>query len=201
MRETITFDDVLLEPQYSTIKSRKEVNLSSILGSKICSEVEANTTNTAMIIRLVERTIKYSIPIISSPMTTVTEDWMAKAMFYAGGLGIIHRYNTIEEQARMVKSTAAHQIQKTGEAPIVAAAIGVTGDYLERAQELFKNGGCILCLDVAHGHHENVRQALTKLKETFTSVHLVAGNVATLIAFKSCMFSCLGRNTAIFARS
>jgi len=184
MRETITFDDVLLEPQYSTIKSRKEVNLSSILGSKICSEVETNATNTATNTRLVERAIKYNIPIISSPMTTVTEEWMAMTMFNAGGLGIIHRYNTIENQARMVKSTAGHQIQKTGEAPIVAASIGATGDYLERAQELIKNGAGILCLDVAHGHHENVRVALTRLRETFTNVHLMAGNVATLMAFK-----------------
>jgi IMP dehydrogenase len=55
---------------------------------------------------------------------------------------------------------------------------------MERAQELVKSGISILCLDVAHGHHSHVKLALSNLKQKFNSVHLMAGNVATLTAFK-----------------
>ena len=76
---TIAFDDVLLVPQYSDIRSRKEVNLTTRL--------DAYRT--------------FSLPIISSCMDTVTEDKMALAMNKAGGFGIIHRYNTIEKQVEL----------------------------------------------------------------------------------------------------
>ena len=70
--ETLTYNDVLLVPQYSDIKSRKEVSLSSQLGD-----------------------IELELPIIASPMDTVSETEMAIAMASSGGLAIIHRYNTI----------------------------------------------------------------------------------------------------------
>jgi IMP dehydrogenase len=63
---------------------------------------------------------------------------------------------------------------------IVGAAIGVTGDYQERAAELVKAGANVLCVDVAHGHHSMMRDALKYIKETHGSdVHVMAGNVAT----------------------
>ena len=76
IKRSYCFDDVLLVPQRSDIVSRKEIDLSSQLDDK-------NT---------------FDLPIISSPMDTVTESTMAIAMNNSGGLGIIHRYNTIEDQ-------------------------------------------------------------------------------------------------------
>ncbi len=151
MKRTLSFDDVLLIPQFSDIQSRtEEVDLSSSLGK-----------------------INLSLPIISSPMDTVTEREMAVAMSRQGGVGIIHRYNSIEEQVLQVQSANV----------VVGAAIGVSGDYLERAAALLKAGADILCVDIAHGHHVLMRHALTTLRNTFGyDVHIMAGNVATLEA-------------------
>ncbi|QKF93918.1 inosine-5'-monophosphate dehydrogenase [Fadolivirus algeromassiliense] len=78
---SLTFDDVLLIPQYSDIRSRQDI----CIKSKISKNVPLN------------------IPFVSSNMDTVTEDMMAIAMARLGGIGIIHRYCSIEEQIEMVK--------------------------------------------------------------------------------------------------
>jgi len=154
MKRTLTFDDVLIVPQYSDIQSRKrEVDLT---------------------VRL-DRNISARIPIISSPMDTVTESNMAAAMDAHGGIGIIHRYNSIDDQCKHVESMPA--------ASVVGAAIGVSGDYIERAQSLVLAGTDILCVDIAHGHHVLMRQTLKTLRNMFgTTVHIMAGNIATLQA-------------------
>jgi IMP dehydrogenase len=61
----------------------------------------------------------------------------------------------------------------------VGAAVGVTGDYLERAQELVKAKVDLIVVDTAHGHSERVMEAVRVLKEKLPDVELVAGNVAT----------------------
>lgn len=61
----------------------------------------------------------------------------------------------------------------------VAAAIGATGDFLERAQELVKRKVDVLVVDTAHGHSERVMQAVVALKRSVPDTDLVAGNVAT----------------------
>jgi IMP dehydrogenase len=60
------------------------------------------------------------------------------------------------------------------------AAVGANGDYLERAQELVNNGANIILIDVAHGYHKFVRDAILNLKKNLPStVDIVAGNIAT----------------------
>jgi IMP dehydrogenase len=61
----------------------------------------------------------------------------------------------------------------------VGAALGATGDYLERAAELVKAKADVLAVDTAHGHSTRVLEAVRDLKKKFPSVELVAGNVAT----------------------
>ena len=127
MKKSLSFDDVLLEPKYSDIESRSEVDIGNHLSD----------------------TAYLELPVISSPMDTVTEGEMAWTMYNEGGLGVVHRYNTIKEQVAIVK-------KRRGVWPgrgFQAAAIGVTGDYEERACALFDAGVHYLCLDVAHGHH------------------------------------------------
>ena len=64
---------------------------------------------------------------------------------------------------------------------LIGAAIGVGGDYLERARALYNAGAGFLCIDVAHGHHEMMKEALKILRAEFgDTIHIMAGNVATL---------------------
>ncbi len=77
----LTFDDLLMIPQYSEVTSRTQVSLKSHFSKNINLE----------------------IPIVSSPMDTVTEDQMAVEMARNGGLGVVHRFQTIEDQAKMVE--------------------------------------------------------------------------------------------------
>ena len=154
MKETITFGDVLLVPQYSTITSRSQVDLS------------VETPHFTL-----------DCPIVSSPMDTVTGVDMAIAISRNGGLGVVHRYNTIKEQAKIVSL-----VKKSTDK--VAAAIGVSGDFLERAGAIVSEGANVICVDVAHGHHVLMKRALSELKSLFgDTVHLMAGNVATLEGF------------------
>ena len=118
--------------------------------------------------------IKLDLPIISAPMDTVTELTMARAISECGGMGVVHRYNTPFVQSLNVKDVGGP----------VAAAIGITGDYIQRTKTLVDNGCNIICIDVAHGHHALVRHAIKTLRNTFgTIIHIMAGNVATLKAF------------------
>ncbi len=66
---------------------------------------------------------------------------------------------------------------------IVGAAIGATGDFLERGQELVQQGVNLLVIDTAHGHQVKIRQALRKVKSTL-DVDVMVGNVATAKALK-----------------
>ena len=155
LKTALSFDDVLLVPQRSDIGSRSEVDISSEIGEN-----------------------KFSLPIISSPMDTVTGEDMAFAMGEAGGFGVIHRYNTVKEQSSLIKRAV------TGRDYKVAAAIGVSSDFESRSQSALDAGAFLLCIDVAHGHHSNVERAIKTLKDKFgDKVSIMAGNVATADAF------------------
>ena len=157
-RQTVCFDDVLLEPQYSEIMSRSEVDLSCELGEGLA----------------------FQLPVISSPMDTVTEHYMSLAMAKAGGLGVVHRYNSIEEQSKMIEEMYKRWVTVGP----TSAAIGATGDFLDRATALYDAGVRILCIDIAHGHHALMKKALGQRREVFgDAVHLMAGNIATLEGF------------------
>jgi len=79
-KEGLTFDDVLLVPKRSPIISRSQTSLKTKLSSNI----------------------KINIPIISANMDSVTESDMASALAREGGIGIIHRFTTIEDQVKEV---------------------------------------------------------------------------------------------------
>jgi len=61
----------------------------------------------------------------------------------------------------------------------VGAALGATGDYLERAKELLSRKVDVLVIDTAHGHSERVMAAVKHVKNVLPEVQLIAGNVAT----------------------
>ena len=154
MNKGITYDDVLLVPQYSDIISRREVNLTTDFG----------------------KGVELSLPIIASPMDTVSEADMAGNLGELGGLSIIHRYNTVEEQSAMIASL--------GKKVLVGAAVGVLDDYMDRSRAAIEAGAKVICIDVAHGHHVLVKRAIQSIRELVgDDVHIMAGNVATLEGF------------------
>lgn len=167
LKPALTYDDIQLVPAYSEIESRQNISLETQL-----------TTN-----------YRIKVPLVASPMDTVCESEMAIKMASVGGVGIIHRFMTIEHQAKEVQTVrfsvygdgfgGLYELWDDMNAPI-AAAVGANGDYLERAQELTKSGANVILIDVAHGHHKLVKDAINKLKTILPShVDIIAGNVAT----------------------
>jgi IMP dehydrogenase len=278
LRTGLTYDDVLLVPRFSRVRSRLDVDTSTKLTPKIA----------------------LNIPIISANMDTVTESEMAVALAREGGIGIIHRFMSLEEQVaevRRVKRTESIMIEspyalgldakladvhkmmreknvggiliidskgrlqgiitsrdlrfeedlyapatsvmtkrkdlivstwgktsidhakkvmedtKIEKLPLVdskdrlrglvtakdilkrkefpnatkdskgrlrvGAAVGVRGDFLDRAKELVDSDVDVLVLDIAHGHSEHALDAIRKIKKTVSNVELIAGNIAT----------------------
>ena len=154
MQKGLTYDDVLLVPQYSDIESRSEVSLTTEFG----------------------RGVELGLPIIASPMDTVSEADMAGTLGELGGISIIHRYNSIEEQAGMIASL--------GGEVLVGAAVGIAGDYIDRAIACVEAGAKVICVDVAHGHHILMKKAIKKIRKAVgKKIHIMAGNVATLEGF------------------
>ena len=173
MKKTLTYDDVQIVPKYSELEHRGDINLNTKL-----------TKNG-----------KLRIPIVASPMDSITEYEMAYAMWNFGGIGFIHRFMSIEEQSNMV-GTLKKEIQiawdgtkqlevsdetrEWFENPLIGAAIGVTKDYVERTKELVFSGCNVILIDVAHGHHKLVKEALGRLKnEVEGEFEIIAGCVAT----------------------
>lgn len=274
IKEGLTFDDVLLVPKYSNITTRSQTDLSTKLS----------------------KNISLNIPLISANMDTVTESAMAIAMAREGGIGIIHRFLTVEEEVEevlKVKRSASvmienpytispdqsakdainymhekgvsgllvvndsklagilthrdvmfesqsnklvrdimtkdvitakpgitiieaketlrqHRIEKLPLVddkgiirglitskdithnedypnaskdkkgrPLVGAAVGVKGDFMERAEALLNADADAIVVDIAHGHSENAINTIRNIKKAFPNCELIAGNVAT----------------------
>jgi IMP dehydrogenase len=219
MKTYLTYDDVNIVPRYSELESRDKVDLTTRF-----------TKNTVL-----------SIPIVASPMDTICGIDMAKEMLEWGGVGVIHRFQSIDEQARMMRllhyewdryftplsgndneeertidkewnewwdsvrgwnhpptksdwedlkdrfywTDSLIRDEKIWKKRPRCAAIGVTGDYKERAQELVKNGCNVLLIDIAHGHHVLLKNVIKELKDEFgRDVEIVGGSIATKEAAK-----------------
>ncbi|GAB4219666.1 MAG: IMP dehydrogenase [Candidatus Microgenomates bacterium] len=167
--EGVTFDDVLLLPNYSDFK-RNEVDLSIELHPKI----------------------RLKIPIISSPMDTVTEEKMAIAMAESGGLGIIHRNLSIEKQILIIKKVKKIFIKNKNQAAVdeknkllVGAAVGIGEDFYQRVKALVENGADLLVVDSGHGYSKFIIDCCLYIKKNYPKIPLMAGNIATKEAAKS----------------
>lgn len=274
IREGLTFDDVLLVPKYSNVTTRSQTDLSTKLS----------------------RNISLSIPFVSANMDTVTESAMAVTIAREGGIGIIHRFLSIREEAdevlrvkrsgsvmienpytvqvnttirdariyagkmgisgllvvdeerlagivtdrdfrfgadedrpvadimtrdvvtaspgisvqdakKMLRDNRVEKLPMTDHdgrirglftskditniedypmaskdpkgRPLVGAAVGVKGDFLERTEALLDAGADVIVVDVAHGHSENAIFAVKNIKKAFPGCEVIAGNVAT----------------------
>jgi IMP dehydrogenase len=144
----LTYDDVLLLPDESDV---------------VPSEVNTKTR--------LSRHIELDIPILSSAMDTVTEAKMAIALAKAGGIGIVHRNLSIEDQVKNIV-----EVKKQGR---VGAAVGVGDDGFARASALIEAGVDVVVVDTAHGHHRAVLESVARIRKTFPQAEIIGGNIAT----------------------
>ncbi len=155
IKEGLTFDDVLLTPNYSAI---------------LPSEV---TTNTSL-----SKNLNLTIPIISSAMDTVTESKMAIAIAKAGGIGVIHRNLDIKSQVSEINKVKSKKL-------LVGAAVGAGPLEYKRAEEILKANVDLIVVDTAHGHTKKVGEIIRKIKKLKSNkTTLCAGNIATTEAAK-----------------
>ena len=149
IKESLTFDDVLLLPQYS-----------DVLPSE--TDVSLKLTNK----------INLGVPFLSSAMDTVTESTMAIAIAKAGGIGIVHRNLNIKQQTKEIIKVKKKQL-------FVGAAVGTNKEDIDRAKSLIANGCDLIVIDTAHGHSKKVLKTLSKLKKIDSSIPFCVGNIAT----------------------
>ncbi len=149
IKEALTFDDVLLEPRYSSVLP-SDTNI----GTKISDN------------------INLKVPFLSSAMDTVTESKMAIAMSRAGGLGVIHRNLKTKIQSKEVLKVKKLNL-------IVGAATGTSQEDLVRAKKLIDNGVDLLVIDTAHGHSKKVLEILSKIKKIANRIPICVGNIAS----------------------
>lgn len=151
IRLGLAFDDVLLVPRRSSVRSRQDVSLETRFS----------------------RNIRLQVPVVAANMDTVCEARMAIAVANEGGIGILHRFLPIEDQGQMVREVKERGL-------LVGAAVGTNEDFLDRSKALVAAGVDALVLDIAHGHAEHSIQAVRSIKVEFgADVDVVAGNVAT----------------------
>lgn len=146
----ITFDDVLIEPKFSVITSRKNVNISTTIGS-----------------------LKLEMPIMAANMDTIFSEDLAIALAKAGGCAVVHRFCSIDDNVKICK-----RLQEDG-GPVIAS-IGISEKEYQRAAALIESGVNYLCIDVAHGAQMSVVEHYNKLIQNFGSkVEIIVGNFAT----------------------
>ena len=149
IKKALTFDDVLLVPRYSSVLP-SETNLNINLGNNL----------------------KLRIPFLSSAMDTVTESNMAIAIAQKGGLGIIHRNLSINEQCKEIKKVKNKNL-------FVGAAVGTANEDLLRTKSILDAGVDLVVVDTAHGHSRKVIKILNKIKKIKSKIPICVGNIAS----------------------
>jgi len=148
MRQALTFDDVLLVPAYNHYDSRQDVDVS-----------------------VTDRTGKLTLglPVMTANMDTVTESAMANFIGAKGGIGVLHRFMSIERNVEEYRRCTHPAF----------VSVGCSDEELARAEALRDAGATLLVVDVAHGHAKYVGKTLKRLRQMLPDACLMAGNVAT----------------------
>ncbi len=157
LKEGFTFDDVLIRPGASKMEPAEASLKTNIAG------------------------IALTVPFLSAAMDRVTEVPMAIALGKLGGLGVLHRNCSIEEQVAMVR-----EVKKAG-VPVAAAC----GPFAEDRAKALDEAGCdAIVIDCAHGHNLNVVASAKKIKKSLKRAKMIFGNIATGEAAKAaCTFA------------
>lgn len=149
----LSYDDVLLVPRLTPLRSRSEADTSG----------------------WITPTLKLPVPFLSANMDTVTGFQMATALARLGGIGVIHQFQSPEREAAEV---ARVKSAKPGNLP-VAAAVGIGNGLMERVEAVVAAGADLIVIDAAHGHSPFVAAAVTAVKKRFPKIPVLAGNIAT----------------------
>lgn len=160
LKESISFDDVLLVPKYSDLKSRSLVDLSVILSKKNQKNVFFDFSN----------------PVIPANMKTVTGYNMAKYLASRGGLAILHRFVHIDEQLLTFENLIKENEQYSKH---ICLSVGVKPEDRQAIDLYIKQGVKILCIDVAHAYSLSAIEMCNYISSKYPDVLLIAGNVAT----------------------
>jgi len=157
----ITFDDVLLMPESSDVLPGDVVTSSSLSSS-----------------------ISLQMPIISAAMDTVTEAPVAICMALHGGMGIIHKNLSHENQTLEISKVKQCQAPTTASLDakgrlLVGVAVGVGDTEFIRAEKLINAGADVIVVDTAHGHSKGVIDMVARLRTAYLNMPLIAGNIAT----------------------
>lgn len=151
LKKALSFDDVLVVPQYSNIQSRRETDLSTSIS-----------------------TVELRIPIISANMSSISGVEMLFKMGQIGGLGILHRFNSINEMRS--------DLDKIPSDFKYGFSFGIDNLWKDRVEAGFDSGAAIACLDVAHAHHEETLKVVFDYFRKFRNMPLIIGNIATSTA-------------------
>jgi IMP dehydrogenase len=147
------FDDVLLIPKVSDIASRSLIDTSVDLGKGVLLD----------------------IPIVSANMKHVTGPKLARTIARLGGLALLHRFDNIETLIFNFNDATDYANKYVNN---IGVSVGISEESIDLAKRFIDIGAKILCVDVAHGHHSRVAQAIEKIRK-YSDVLLIAGNVAT----------------------
>jgi len=154
MEAAFDYDDVSLVPRrVSTVVHRSDARPEMALGP-----------------------VQLRLPLVGSPMPDVCGLEMCEALARNGALGILHRFQPIDDQVREFEELA----RKTEAA---GAAVGITGDFKARYGRLLEAGCRIVCIDTANGAHAQVEDAVGWIRQQPEQVFLIAGNVASAETF------------------
>lgn len=154
LRESLTYDDVLLVPQYSTLESRSQVDLSVNLSG-----------------------LNFSHPIIPANMKTVTGKDMSRFIIQSGGLAILHRFMEVSEQISIAKEINDSRL--IGGLNNFAVSVGIKNTDREIVSNFVDVGVRIVCIDIAHGDSSQCVDMIKWIKSQYPYITVIAGNVAT----------------------
>lgn len=146
----LTYDDVLLIPQYSEVKSRRDVEIWTNITPKI----------------------RLKIPLIAVNMDSVVGIEMAGAMYRFGGVVFYPRFKPVDEQAKEVDKLIKKKI-------LVVPAVGIKSSELVRVDKLYEVGVRCITIDVAHGHQKTVVEFIKTILKKYPDLEVIAGVVAT----------------------
>jgi IMP dehydrogenase len=147
--KAFTYDDILMVPSYNHWESRKVVDIS-------------------MKCKMGKLSLK--LPLMTANMDTITESDMANFIGEQGGIGVLHRYMTIDDNVKMFKKCSCP----------VFVSIGCAEKDLKRAEALRDAGAERFCVDVAHAHARYVGRTLKRVRKMIGDhACIMAGNVAT----------------------
>lgn len=153
---SLCFDDILLIPEFSDLESRTVPSTQTQLGH-----------------------LMFDAPIVSSPMDSITGLEMLVEMSKAGGLGILTRF--INDPNEKTKQCDIIRKAYDAGARRVGCAIGIKNNVFEHAACLVDEGCNVICLDIAHGNHAKMYEAIEAVCKVKNHVNfsLMAGNVCT----------------------